>query len=213
MPTSPALLDSLRRQVRIHRRTLAAILAAAAVLLAIDAARAGPEPSRAVVAAADDLPSGRVLTGADLERIDLPVSAAPEGAVSDPDALIGRVVAAPRRAGSVLTDLDLQGPGLLDGYPEATSLVTIEPTDASALPALRVGDVVDVVGTDPRGLVRPRVLARRITVAAVPDPTASEGPTGAPATSGGLVVAVDRSDAAMLAGASTRWHVAVAVVR
>ncbi|WP_416371798.1 hypothetical protein, partial [Mumia zhuanghuii] len=126
------------------------------------------------------------------------------GAPRAHDETHGRVVAAPLPRGGVLTELSFVGPGLLEGYPRGTALVSVRVADAATVGPVRVGDSVDVVGTDPRGAAAPRVLARRAQVAALPG---EEGDDRAV-----LVLAVDAEIARTLSGAAVTWHLAVTVV-
>jgi Flp pilus assembly protein CpaB len=191
----------LRRSVLRWRRPLAAVLAAGAVLAAVQAATAPPEPLRTVVVAARDLPGGRPLTPSDLTRSGLPPEAVPGGAVSDPDALLGRTLAAPVRRGEPVTDVRVVGRGLLDGYPTRVA-APVRIADAGAARLLRVGDRVDVVATDP-GSGDARVVTRLAPVVALPRERSADGGAGPSLTGGALVVvAVPPTTAIDLAGAA-----------
>jgi pilus assembly protein CpaB len=71
-----------------------------------------PEPQINVAAAAGDLPEGRVLAEGDLTVKQLPKSLAPEGAVSDPQSLIGQRLRIARSAGDVILASHLGGEAL-----------------------------------------------------------------------------------------------------
>jgi Flp pilus assembly protein CpaB len=190
----------LRRTVLTWRRPLAAALAAVAVLAAVRAATAPPEPTRPVVVAAHDLPGGRPLTAGDLSRSGLPLEAVPSGATDDPGPLIGRTLAAPLRRGEPVTDVRVVGEGLLEGYPTRVA-APVRIADAGVARLLRVGDRVDVVATDP-GHGRARVVTRLAPVVALPRERG--GPASEPGLAGGalLVVAVPPATAVELAGAT-----------
>ncbi len=134
----------------------------------------------------------------------MPADLVPEGALRSHDEMHGRVVAAPVPRGGVLTDLSLVGPGLLEGYRRGTALVSVRVADAATVDPVRVGDAVDVVGTDPRGTAAPRLLARRARVAALPGDDGDDRAV--------LVLAVDAEIARTLSGAAVAWHLAVTVV-
>jgi Flp pilus assembly protein CpaB len=189
----------LRRTVLTWRRPLAAALAAVAVLVAVRAATAPPEPTRPVVVAAHDLPGGRPLTAGDLARSGLPLEAVPSGATDDPGPLVGRTLAAPLRRGEPVTDVRVVGDGLLDGYP-ARVAAPVRIADSGVARLLRVGDRVDVVATDP-GNGRARVVTRLAPVVALPR---ARGAASEPGLAGGalLVVAVPPATAVELAGAT-----------
>ncbi len=200
---SPAFV-TLRRRVRTHRRPLAAVCAAAAVLVAIQAARPDPGPTTPVLVTATALTSGARVGTDDVEVVAMPDSLAPAGALRTHADTRGRVVAAPVPEGAVLTELSLVGPGLLEGFGRGTALVSLRVADAATVAPVRVGATVGVVGTAPRGAAPPRVLARRARVAALPG---DEGDDRAV-----LVLAVDSDVARTLSGAGVAWHLAVTVV-
>ena len=73
-----------RRIVLARRRSLAALLAAVAVLAGVRAAGAPAAPTSAVTVARVDLPGGTVLRAGHLETRRLPRDAVPAGAAADP---------------------------------------------------------------------------------------------------------------------------------
>ena len=170
----------LRRAVSWHRPLLAAGLAAGAVALGLQALAPRPAPSVAVLAAARDVAGGARLGSGDIRTLRLPPSAVPAGALVDPAAAVGRVLAAPVRANEPLTDLRLLGSALLRGSSGALVAVPVRFADAQAVRLLRAGDVVDVVAAaalDPSGTgpVAAHVVAERARVLAVPAPAESAG--------------------------------------
>ncbi|MBI5028654.1 MAG: hypothetical protein HZB48_07600 [Actinobacteria bacterium] len=143
------LIDPLRRAFRWHRRGIAALLVAVAVLSGL--AAVGPRSSGgvAVVIAARTVPGGATLTPSDLTVALLPPQVVPEGAEGDPGQLVGRtvVVDVPERqalTASVLLDgAGGVGPGLL-ALP-----VTFGTTGTVSL--LRTGQRLDVLGASAAG--------------------------------------------------------------
>ncbi|RCK70821.1 hypothetical protein DT076_05390 [Desertihabitans brevis] len=109
-------LSSLRRAVSWHRRPLAAVCAALAVLATLAATRPEPPPTTTVATASRSLPGGARLGAAEVELRDVPVSLVPEGAVTEPAALEGRTLAAPASAGSILTEVDVVAPRRAGGH-------------------------------------------------------------------------------------------------
>ncbi|WP_370617998.1 SAF domain-containing protein [Mumia qirimensis] len=198
------LWTSLRRRLRTHRRPVAALCAAGAVVATVHAAQPDPGPTQEVLVATTTLRSGSVVRPGDVEVTAVPVRVVPEGAIASIDDTRGRIVAAPVPRGGLITRLSLVGPGLLEGYRRGSALVSVRVADAAGVAAVRVGDSVDVVGTDPRGTSAPRVLARRAQVAAMPS---DEGDDKAV-----LVLAVGAETARTLSGAGVSWHLAVTVV-
>ena len=82
----------LLRAVRRHRALLAAGLAAGAVATALPVLAPDAPPTVSVVAAAHDLLPGRPLTAGDVHPVLLPAAAAPAGAVTEVDAVVGRAL-------------------------------------------------------------------------------------------------------------------------
>ncbi len=134
-----------RRRVLAHRRLLAFVCAAAAVLVGIQAFRPPAPPSDVVLVAARDLPSGTVLRGADLTEVKYAAGTAPTSLDPRP---VGRTLAAPLRRGEPVTDLRLVSPTLVEGYPGLVAYPVRVP-DAGVVSLLRVGDRIDVLATDP----------------------------------------------------------------
>lgn len=156
-------MHRIHRFAFLHRRSLAAAFAALAVLSTISAVR----PDGVLVAvAAQDLASGTVLTADDVRTATLPESAVPRGASDDTDALVGRLLGGPVRAGEPLTDRRVVDPRDLSGYRVADPVLSAVPlADAAVLTALRPGDVVDIVATAPEGT--PEVVAGKAVVVAL----------------------------------------------
>jgi len=202
-----AFRSDLRRAVAARRRTLAAIFAAAAVVSGISAARPPPPPTTPLVVAAHDLTAGTVLGVDDLDTVEWPSDAVPGGALATDDPALGRTVAAPMRAGELLTDVRLVQPSLLVGYSPQSVLATIRIADPATASVVHVGDVVAIVGANPQGgPTSASVLARDIRVVAMP-----AAPAESLAVSDGLVlvVAVDEAIALQLADAAVRLSLSV----
>jgi Flp pilus assembly protein CpaB len=155
---------AVRRVVLARRRPLAALLAAGAVLAGVHEVRPPPSPSVPVPTAARDLPSGTVIAGDDIITVDYADGTEPAGLVDD---AVGRVLAAPLRAGEPLTDVRLVGPDLAQAYPGSV-LVPVRLPDAEVAGLLRVGDRIDLLSADPQGAAAARLVATDLTVAALP---------------------------------------------
>lgn len=202
----------IRHLLAWHRRTIAAVLAAASVAVALLATRPAPPPAVATLVAAHDLDGGAVLSSDDLRRVDMPPDLVPEGAFGSDASLSGRVVAGPVRSGEPVTDVRLVGPGLLAAY-ENDGLVAapVRLADPNSVELLRPGDLVDVLATpaelsDVAGTASgvAHTVAPEVRVVTVPGARASPALVGAGGESGALVVlATTPAVAASLARAST----------
>lgn len=159
-----------------HRRLLAAVCTALAVLLAISAVRR-PADLVAVPVAARDLSSGQVLSAADVTEALLPADAVPRHVVAAPE-VAGRRVGGPMRAGEPFTDARLLGAGPGDDLPDGRVVAAVRLADPSSAAGLRVGDQVDVLAVSSAdGGPRASVVASGLTVAALPDPDDSGAAT------------------------------------
>lgn len=185
------------RRVLARRRPLAALCAALAVVTAVRATSEEPDPTVPVLVAAADLPGGATLAPQDVTVAAFRAGTLPSGAFGSAGDAVGRVLAAPVRAGEPVTDLRLVTPGLLAGYPGLVA-TPVRVADPDAVALLRVGDRIDLVAADPQGRAA-QPVARGAPVVAIPPSTGS----GQQLTSGGLiVVAVPEQQALTLARAA-----------
>jgi Flp pilus assembly protein CpaB len=197
-----------RRAILARRRMLAALLAALAVLTGVRAATAPPEPTARVLVARTDLPGGAALRAGDVHSVPLPVDVVPSGSMTDPQQVVGRVLAAPLRRHEPVTDVRLVAPAMLAGYPGRVA-APVRVADAATVALLEVGDRVDLVAAAPEG-GDASVVVPRAPVVAVPAPA----PRDAGLVPGGLlVVAVTEEEAIRLATASVRYVLSVLLTR
>lgn len=196
-------LADLQRAVARRRVLLAAGLAAAAVAAGLSALAPTAEPGVLVLTAARDLVPGAPLATGDVVATSLPRAVVPAGALLDPAAVLGRLVAGPVRRGEPLTDVRLLGAALVAGSREVAVPVRVAEPATAAL--VRAGDVVDVLSASPQGGVVAAVVAGGLPVLSVPTlgDDAGEGAL--------LVLAADRSTAARLAAAAVTGRLSVTV--
>jgi Flp pilus assembly protein CpaB len=171
--------------VLLHRRLLAAAAAGAAVLVGLQAVTPAPPRTVTVWTAQRDLAGGTTLTAGDLTGTPFDPDVVPAGAVRDPEAVVGRVLAAPMTRGEVLTRVSTLATGILRGYPGSTA-VPLRITDAATVDLLRVGDRISLVVADPDGRRPPTRLVDDVPVIAIPRSAESGLDAGTP---GRLVVA------------------------
>jgi Flp pilus assembly protein CpaB len=165
-------LTAARRAVLRRRRLLAVLCTAGAVLAGLRAT-APPAPATADVwVAARDLPAGAALEEDDVTIAALPPDAVPDGVVAEP---VGALLAAPLRTGEPVTDVRLVGPDLVDAAP-GTIALPVRLSDAGHAGLLTVGDVVDVIATDPESRTTTTVSEDAVVQAV---PAADEGAGGA----------------------------------
>lgn len=178
-----------------HRRKLAVLAVLAAVLTGLAAAAPEGPPTVSVVRAAEALEGGVRLGADDLEVAQLVAADAPDGVVSDPAELVGRVLAAPVPRGQVLTGLAIVSARASPGR----VLAPLRLSDPDAVALLRAGDVVDVLAADAQS-EQAFVAGRTVRVVTVPIPPDPEsGANGAGAL---VLVEVDTETARVLARAA-----------
>ncbi|MFL6064411.1 MAG: hypothetical protein ACJ72G_07040 [Friedmanniella sp.] len=185
-----------------HRRSLAAVAAALAVLAGVSAARPEGPPRVTAVVLQDELPGGAVLRPTQLEGREVLASDAPEGFLASEAGLVGRTLAAPAAKGQILTELDL----VSTRSPVASGHVVapLRLADPGLVRLLRTGDVVDVLAADEQSR-EARLVAQAVRVVTVPavDDTSPEA-------SGALVlVEVSLSTATALAQAAANGSLTV----
>jgi hypothetical protein len=149
-----------------------------------------------VVKARSQLPGGAVLSAADLllDRVD--ASDVPDGAVSDPHALIGRTLAVPVAENQIMTPLATIAARTSVSPGHVLAPLRLADTALAAL--LRPGDVVDVIAADPQAeqAVVVAAGARVVTIPEPPDDRAGPGLEGAL-----VIIDVDAQTASVVAKA------------
>lgn len=170
------------RRARAVRRALALALLMAAAALAL-AQPPTPSPGIAVTAAAHDLGTGATLHAADLTTTR--VTDPPDGALSDPEALQGRVLSGPVRRGEILTDVRLVGEDGPSPGP-GRSAVPVRPHDPDTVALLTTGMRVSVIGVSADGTAR--ALTDDALVLSIPPAAPAAGVDGGHSEHGRLVV-------------------------
>jgi pilus assembly protein CpaB len=204
-------LRSLVTAARWHQRLLASVLAAIAVACALASTSPPSLPSVPVVVTARDLTAGHVLDDRDLEVVRVPVGAIPAHAFTTVADVPQRALVGPKRAGIVVTDVDVIAPGLLSRYGAEVVAVPVRIADAGSLAYVRVGDRIDLIaaGTVPTAggtTGSTAVVATRVPVLAVAPADATETGEG-----GLLIVATTSTIARAIAGAAVTSRVSVAL--
>ena len=189
------VIESLRRAFRRHRRLLAALAAAIAVLAGLTAVR-GDADAVPVLIAARVIPAGSVIADADVRVAHWPADLVPDGALRDPGEAIGKTVVAAIPARDAVAASDFLEGGSLAG----AGMVAMPVRFGSGVPTelLRVGDHVDLIGAGSDGGNTVLVNAARI----VAMPAGSGGGLLGGDGSGAVLVEVTPAQAAALATAA-----------
>jgi len=180
------------------RRVASAVLVASAAGLALSAFLPQPAPRGVpVVVVAHNLMAGTVLTQGDLAVADWPADLWPEGAVEDPAALVGTSLGAGMSRGEPVTPARLRGPGLLTGLEAGVVAAHVRLADPAMATMATPGDRVDLLSATGK------VVATDVPVLAVDAGPAgnSWSPASAAGSPSGVIVAVSREAAVLLASA------------
>jgi Flp pilus assembly protein CpaB len=179
--------------------------AIAAVITGISAARPPDPPSVDVVRTTRDVAAGATLTVGDVRLQRLPRGSVPDAGLTDLDAVLGQQVSAPVAAGQVLTRLDLGAPRA--SRPDMV-VAPLRLTDSDVAGLLRVGDRVDVVAASDSA-PKARVVASRVLVVGLPQPTEGGGLAGGEGAGSLVLVELDLQAATVLSDASAAGRVSV----
>ncbi|MGA8256103.1 MAG: SAF domain-containing protein [Nocardioides sp.] len=158
MPTLPNRVGRPLRTARLavlrRRRPLAAVCTAIAVVAGLSAVSDRAPQTVPVTVAARDLAAGSRLTPGDLTTVEFRHGTEPSDVVTD---LEGHVLAIRVSRGEPLTSTRLVGPALTEaqlgvqpGVQPGVQAVPVRLPDAGMVGLLSVGDVVDLVATDPQ---------------------------------------------------------------
>jgi Flp pilus assembly protein CpaB len=195
---SVPFIESLLRALRWHRRWFAAVFAAVAVLAVLNTFSGAEASGAPAVVAARSIPGGTLVVAGDLRLVRLPPSMLPDGAFSDPAAVIGHTVVIPVPERSVLTPATLLESGDLVAVGRVALPVRF--AEAAALSLLHVGAHIDVLGAAANGSDY-GVVASDVLVVAIPAP--SEGGVLGGSQNALVLVEVDSTQAAAIAAAAS----------
>jgi Flp pilus assembly protein CpaB len=227
LPSSagPPLLTSIRRQVRRHRRLLAAALAGWAAFLTVSQLRPSPPPTHPAVVAAHDLAAGTALAADDLVVGELPDSVNLPDTMSDLATAVGRTLVIPVSSHTPLTSTMIHSPTSLNAQQRISGrklvAIPVRLGDPATAELLQPGDIVDVwaarsagetaLTTDSGPPLATRV-ANAVRVITVASPRTT-GMINSGTQAGSLVVlAVPDSAVAALAFAAQVEHLTVTVL-
>jgi pilus assembly protein CpaB len=180
------------------------VLAGIAVLVALRVVAPAPPPSALAVVAAHDLDAGTRLAASDLRVVRVARTLMPTSGALSEDSAVGRVLAAPLRAGEVLTDRSVVSPSLLEGYPDDAVATAIRLPDADIAGLLRTGDRIDVYAAVAEIGQPASLVAANLAVIAVPEPIDGAREQGAV-----VLLAASPDQAARLAGAAATGALAI----
>jgi Flp pilus assembly protein CpaB len=203
------------------RRLVAAGCLVLAVMAAVSDHRRTAAPARTmVVVATRHLLAGTALVPADIRAVPWASETVPSGALTDPRAVAGAMLAGSMTSGEPFTTARLLGRGLTAGLGADQVAITVGLADAAGASLIQAGDLVDLLvassssgdlptegstaagssdGTETALNPSARVLVSRVRVLAVLISAASRADSTGPAS---LVVATDLAGSLRIAGAA-----------
>ena len=199
-------ISSLLRTVRWHRRGLAIVAAACALVFALAALSPSSGPTRTVVVSARPLTAGVVIGADDVTTAELPAQSVPSSALTDPAQVIGQILVAPRPSGATLLGEDIVNSSLVTTS-DGLSLVPFRISDEGIASVLEVGDLISVVALGSEG--QPVPIVDRVRIAALPAPEASGSLSGSGSGGALVIVAAKADQAGMLAAASASYELSI----
>ncbi|ASU60436.1 SAF domain-containing protein [Nocardiopsis dassonvillei] len=203
---------ALTRLLDRHRRVIAALLAASALLSTVLAVRPAPVPVTRVLVASRDLGAADPLAEGDLTARDLPTGSVPGGALAADTATAGLRLNAPVRRGEVITDARLADPPAR-AYGPGLVAVPVRVADPGAVGLLSPGSRVDVLaagGSDDLAPARAGPAVEVVSdrpVLALPEEESSGGGEGGAL----IVVAATPVEARSLAGHAAASRLSITI--
>ena len=182
-----------------YRRSIASLLAGIGVLVVISFIVPTPGSQTSVLVANSSLSAGQVLAASDLSAKNLPDDSSWATLETNPDALIGRVLAHPLAPNQPISSSDLIGEGLLLGLPKNYVAVSLPVSTSTSASLLNVGNEIDVYGKSNDGLNTGLLIASRAKILAIPSSAKSSMFSGGSTTSS-IIVGVDSVAAISIAG-------------
>lgn len=206
LPGVSSFFDSAFRAFRRYRRWVAAVLTVIAVAAGLSTLSSAAADGRPTVVAARPIPSGTVISEADLTLVRLPASAVPEEAFSHPDQVVGRQALSEIAVRTVIGEPEL----LSDELTGTTGMLKLPVhfSDSAAVSLLRSGQHIDIFG--PTGSAGGFALvATNIAVLAIPQPDQGGAWSGDGAAL--VVVEVNPEQAAAISAASSSTSLSFAL--
>lgn len=183
--------ESLRRALRWHRRSFAAVAAAVAVLATINALSARLQEGPAVLVVSRTIAGGSVIGAEDLELLRVPSGVLPDGVLTDPESAVGRTTIGELPARTVLSQSLLVNTG--SSVSPGNLALPVQFGDAETTALLQAGGRIDLLGATSESAYG--IVAAAVRVIAIHQPQESAlGGSQSPL----VLVEVDTAQAAMI---------------
>jgi hypothetical protein len=194
-----------------YRRSLAATLAGLGTFVALSLLIPGPGSQTKVLVATDSLAAGATLTASDFTEKSIPTASAWDSLRTEPQDVVGQVLARSLAPNQPISSNDLVGSGLLSGLPENYVAVSLAVSASTSNSLLNVGNVIDVYGTSNDGLSTGVLIATRARILAIPSQAGGSMFSGGPASSS-IIIGVDSDAALGIAGNASSQGFTIALL-
>ena len=194
-----------------YRRSISALFAGLGTLIALNLIVPGPGSQTKVLVTTAPLSAGTTLKKSDFTEKSLADSSAWSTLHSEPDELIGRVLAHSLASNQPISTNDLVGTGLLLGLPKNFVAMSLPLSASTSTSLLSVGGLVDIYGASNDGFNTGKLVASRARILALPKSTGSSMFSNGSAISS-IIVGVDSASAMSIAGNETNQGFTVALL-
>lgn len=181
----------------IRRRMIAAILALIGALLLVGTVHGSTSSSVKTLVARNEIASGSVIIGKDVELRDVPIHLVADGSFHSSSDAIGEIAVGAIRRGEIITDARVVAPALLNDSGRVAIAITLSDSANSQL--VHAGDHVNVLVGQSNAVAATGALSARIVASDVEVLSTKSHEQG-----GVVVLAVSAKDAQAIAGVDNR---------
>jgi hypothetical protein len=151
-----------------YRRSIAASLAGLGTFVALSLLIPGPGSQTKVLVATESLAAGVTLSASDFTEKSIPTESAWDSLRTEPQEIVGQVLARSLAPNQPISSNDLVSSGLLTGLPANYVAVSLPVSTSTSSSLLNVGNLIDVYGTSNDGLSAGVLIASRARILAIP---------------------------------------------
>jgi Flp pilus assembly protein CpaB len=194
-----------------YRRSIASTLAGTGVLIVVSLLAPGPGSQTSVFVATSSFAAGETLTASDIAKKLVPDDISWETLVTDPNEIIGRVLAHPLVPNQPISRSNLVGSGLLDGLPKDFVAVSLPVSTSTSSALLTVGGTIDVYGSTNDDFNTGVLVASRAKILAIPKSSGGSMFSNG-STVSSIIVATDSIAAKNIAGSASSQGFTIALL-
>jgi Flp pilus assembly protein CpaB len=195
-----------------YRRSIAASFAGLGTLIALSLVVPNPGSQTKMLVTTGSLSAGTTLTASDFTEKLIPNGTTWSTLQSEPNKLVGRVLARSLVPNQPIGSDDLVGSGLLTGLPKNYVAVSLPVSVSTSKSLLNVGNVIDVYGSSGDGLNTGVLIASRARILAIPNQDHGSMFSGSSQTNS-IIVGIESAAAINIAGNISTQGFIIALLR